>query len=97
MHPAAPMEGEGMTGRMQPRRPRSVYCSLEERDAIRQAAAAAGKSVSAFVIGRALEDGEEEGGAAALTEEERVELRDGVLRLAATMGVPQRGAGEAPE
>jgi len=93
-----------MTGRMQQRRPRSVYCSLEEREAIRQAAAAAGKSVSGFVIGRALEDGEEgdgeEGdGAEALTEDERVELRDGVLRLAAMIGIPQRraGAGEAPE
>lgn len=88
-----------MTGSMQQRRPRSVYCSLKERDAIRQAASAAGKSVSAFVIGRALEDGEEEGGAAALTEEERAELREGVLRLAAVMGVPQAGgvAGEAPE
>ena len=88
-----------MTVRMQQRRPRSVYCSLEERDAIRQAASAAGKSVSAFVIGRALEDMEDEDSAAALTEEERAELRDGVLRLAAVMGVPQpgAGAGEAPE
>ena len=86
-----------MTGRMQQRRPRSVYCSLEEQDAIRQVASAAGKSVSAFVIGRALEDMEEEGGAVALTEEERAELREGVMRLAAVMGVPQPGAGEAPE
>ena len=88
-----------MTGRMQQRRPRSVYCSLEEREAIRQAAAAAGKSVSAFVIGRALEHGEDEAGEEALTEDERAELRGGVRRLAAVMGVPQRGAGagEAPE
>ena len=88
-----------MTGRMQQKRPRSVYCSLDERDAIRQSAAAAGKSISAFVIGRALEDGKDESGEEALTEEERAELRDGVLRLAAVMGVPQpgAGAGETPE
>lgn len=75
---------------MQHKRPRSVYCSPEERDAILKGAAAAGKSVSRFILDLAL-DGEDACRAGALTEQERAELRDGVRRLAALVGVPPPG------
>lgn len=76
---------------MQHKRPRSVYCSPEERDAILKGAAAAGKSVSRFILDLAL-DGGDACRRGALTEEERAELRDGVRRLAALVGVPPPGA-----
>ena len=81
-----------MNGTMQPQRPRSVYCSPEERDAIQERAADAGRSTAGFVLDLALEDGAD-GRADALTEEERAELRDGVRRLVALLGIP--GSGEA--
>ena len=81
-----------MNGTMQPKRPRSVYCSPEERDAIQERAADAGKSTSGFVLDLALEDGTDSR-TEALTDEERAELCDGVRRLAALLGIP--GSGEA--
>ena len=60
---------------MSVRRPRSVYCSPAERDAIRERAA--GSTVSGFVMARALEDD----GPAALTAEERAELHAGLPML----------------
>ncbi len=71
-----------------------MYCSPQERDAIQERAANAGKSTSGFVLDLALEDGAD-GHADALTEEERAELRDGVRRLAALLGVPGTGAANA--
>lgn len=84
-------EAERITGTMQQKRPRNVYCSPGERAAILKAAAAAGKSVSSFVLDRAL-DGGDIGRAGRLTEEERAELRDGVGRLAGLVGLPPPGA-----
>ena len=75
------------------RRPRSMYCSPGERDAIQERAAAAGQPVSRFVMERAL-SGEEAGRAAALTVEERAELHDGVRRLVALAGVLRSAAGD---
>lgn len=66
-----------MTGR----RPRSVWCSPEERDAIGARAAAAGLTVSRFVLERALAEDGSGGAAAPLTEAERAELHEGVSQL----------------
>ncbi len=63
------------------KRPRSVYCSPGERDALGERAAAAGVSVSSFVLERALGDGGGKGEAPRLSEAERAELHDGVRRL----------------
>ncbi len=66
-----------MTGR----RPHSIWCSPGERDAIGARAAAAGMTVSRFVMERALAKGGAGERAATLTEAERDELHDGVRRL----------------
>lgn len=70
---------------MNGKRARSVYCSLEEREAIARGAGAAGKSISRFLLDPALdrEDGDDDAGV--LTEEERAELRDGIRGLAALL------------
>ena len=78
---------------MNRKRPRSVYCSPGEHAAIQERAAAAGKPVSRFLLERAQEE-PGSGPAAALTEEERAELHDGVRALVAFADL-LRGA--APE
>ena len=67
-----------MTGN---KRPRSVYCSPEERDEIGARAAAAGMTVSSFVLERGLAGGGAGEAAAGLTAAERAELHAGVRRL----------------
>lgn len=67
-----------MTGK----RPRSIYCSPGERDALGERAAAAGLSVSSFVLARGLADVGSEEEASGLTEAERTELHDGIRWLA---------------
>ena len=76
---------------MQQKRPRNVYCSPGERAAILKAAAVAGKSISSFLLDRALDDGGI-GRAGGLTEDERAELRNGLGRLAGLVGLPPPGA-----
>lgn len=66
-----------MTGK----RPRSIYCSPGERDALGERAAAAGLSVSSFVLARGLADDGGEAEASGLTEAERAELHDGIRWL----------------
>lgn len=85
-----------MTGN---KRPRSVYCSPEERDAIGARAAAAGMTVSSFVLERGLAGGGAGGAAAGLTAEERAELHEGVRRLIGFAGMVRDAAAEdgAPE
>ena len=64
------------------KRPRGVYCSPDERAAIRERAAAAGKSVSRLVLDLAFA-GDADPHASALTAEELVELLDGFRILVA--------------
>ena len=58
------------------KRPRGVYCSMEEREAIRKRAAAAGKSVSRLFLDAVLAD-DADSRASALTAEEQAELLEG--------------------
>ncbi len=80
-----------MTGN---KRPRSVYCSPEERDAIGTRAAAAGMTVSSFVLERGLADGVAGGTAAGLTAAERAELHAGVRRLIGLAGLVRDAAAD---
>ena len=79
----------GVTGK---KRPRSVYCSPEERDAIGARAAAAGMTVSSFVLARGLASGGVGEAAAGLTAAERAELHEGVRRLIGFAGMVRDAA-----
>ena len=68
------------------KRPRGVSCSPEQRDAIRERAAAAGKTVSRLVLDAALADGTG-GHAPALSAEELTELLRGFRTLVAFVRV----------
>ena len=80
-----------MTGN---KRPRSVYCSPEERDAIGARAAAAGMTVSSFVLERGLAGGGAGVAAAGLTAAERAELHEGVRRLIDFAGLVRDAAAD---
>lgn len=80
-----------MTGN---KRPRSLYCSPEERDAIGALAAAAGMTVSSFVLERGLAGGRAGGAAAGLTAAERVELHAGVRGLIGFAGMVRDAAAD---
>lgn len=80
-----------MTGN---KRPRSVYCSPEEHDAIGVRAAAAGMTVSSFVLERGLAGGGAKGASAGLTAAERAELHEGVRRLIGFAGMVRDAAAE---
>jgi len=62
------------------RRQRSLYCNPAEQAMIRERAAAAGMTVSRYVIERALAD-DPDRHPLVLTEEEQAEVRGGVLEL----------------
>ena len=79
-----------MTGN---KRPHSLYCSPEERDAI-GARAAAGMTVSSFVLERGLAGGRAGGAAAGLTAAERAELHAGVRRLIRLAGLVRNAAAD---
>ena len=64
------------------RRQRSLHCKPAEQAMIRERAAAAGKTVSRYVIELALAD-DPDRHPLVLTEEEQVEQRDAVLELQA--------------
>ena len=64
------------------RRQRSLHCKPAEQAMIRERAAAAGKTVSRYVMELALAD-DPDRHPLVLSEEEQVKLRDGVLELQA--------------
>ena len=68
-----------MTAREAPRQ-RSVHCDRSERETIRRKAAAAGKTVSRFLLDLALAD-DPDRSPLILTGAEQRELRDGVREL----------------
>ena len=71
-------EAAGRPGRRQ----RSLHCKPAEQAMIRERAAAAGKTVSRYVMELALAD-DPDRHPLVLSEEEQVKLRDGVLELQA--------------
>ena len=76
------------------KRPRSLYCSPEERDAVGARAAAAGMTVSAFVLERGLAGSAGKESDAGLTAAERAELHEGVRRLIGFAGVVRDAAAD---
>ena len=64
------------------RRQRSLHCKPAEQAMIRERAAAAGKTVSRYVVELALAD-DPDRHPLVLTEEEQVELRDGIMEMQA--------------
>lgn len=75
------------------KRPRGVSCGPEQRDAIRERAAAAGKTVSRLFLDAALADGTG-GHATALSAEELTELLRGFRTLAAFVRILRDRAAE---
>lgn len=76
------------------KRARIVHCSEAERDAIRERAAAAGKTLSRFLLDP-VAPGDREDGVAALTPAELVDLCEGLRALVAFLRAPGGGQGLA--